>query len=277
GGAASHPRDAARAAAPRGGDRRPVHDQPTRRQPAPAGAPGKRTGPRHTHRPPTRLRARRVTVPRPDRLAQPVHPGRRLGASPRRTGDRGLSPPSRAAPARHDGSTTGEHRMTNPPTGRLVPTVDGNELVVSRTFRAPIEDVWASVTEPDRTARWFGTWKGDAAPGRMIKVQMGFEDQAPWLDKRIDACDPPRRLALSNESGNMRIELLLSYTDGLTELQLVHHLDPTDEIGGYGPGWEYYLDMLAAARDDLPTPSFDDYYPAMKPYYEALPTQTNPA
>jgi len=159
--------------------------------------------------------------------------------------------------------------MTNPPTGRLVPAADGNALVVSRTFPAPIEDVWASVTEPDRTARWFGTWKGDAGPGRMIKVQMGFEEQAPWLDKRIDVCDPPRRLVLSNESGDMRIELLLSHADGLTELRLVHHLDPGDEVGAYGPGWEYYLDMLAAARDDLPTPSFDDYW-AMKPYYEAL-------
>ena len=167
--------------------------------------------------------------------------------------------------------------MTNPPNGRLVQTADGNQLVVSRTFRAPIEDVWASVTEPDRTARWFGTWHGHAAPGRMIKVQMGFEDQAPWLDKRIDACDPPRRLALSNESGDMRIELLLSHSAGETELRLVHHLDPTDEIGAYGAGWEYYLDMLVAARGDLPTPLFDDYYPAMKAYYEALATQTDPA
>jgi uncharacterized protein YndB with AHSA1/START domain len=166
--------------------------------------------------------------------------------------------------------------MTNPPTGRLVPTADDNELIVSRTFRAAIEDVWASVTEPDRTARWFGTWKGDAAPGRMIKVQMGFEDDAPWLDKRIDVCDPPRRLALSDGSGNMRIELLLSYTDGLTELQLVHHLDSTDQVGDYGPGWEYYLDMLVASRDDLPTPSFEDYL-TMKPYYEALRTHADPA
>ena len=54
--------------------------------------------------------------------------------------------------------------MTNPPSGRLVQSADGNAVVVSRTFRAPIEDVWASVTEPDRTARWFGTWTGDAAP-----------------------------------------------------------------------------------------------------------------
>ncbi len=57
----------------------------------------------------------------------------------------------------------------------------------------------------------------------------------------------------------------------------MHHLDPTDGIGEMGPGWEYYLDMLVAARDDLPTPSFDVYYPAMKPYYEALRTQTDPA
>src|SRR6476659_9319895 len=152
--------------------------------------------------------------------------------------------------------------MTNPPSGQVVQTADGIELVVSRRFRAPIEDVWASVTEPDRPARWFGTWTGDAAPGRTIKVQMGFEDQAPWLDKRIDACDPPRRLALSNPSGTMRLE---------------HHLDPGDDGASYGPGWEYYLDMLVAARDDLPTPSFDDYYPAMKRYYEALPVQTGPA
>lgn len=46
--------------------------------------------------------------------------------------------------------------------------------------------------------------------------------------------------------------------NGLTELQLVHHLDPADEVGAYGPGWEYYLDMLVAARDDLPRPSVED-------------------
>lgn len=167
--------------------------------------------------------------------------------------------------------------MTKQPNGRLDPTAYGKQLVVSRTFRAPIQDVWASVTEPERTARWFGTWKGGAAPGRMIKVQMGFEESAPWLDKRIDVCDPPRRLVLSNGSGGMRIELLLSHAGGLTELRLVHHLDPTDDVSAYGPGWEYYLDMLVASRDNLPTPTIDDYYPAMKPYYEALLAEADPA
>ena len=168
--------------------------------------------------------------------------------------------------------------MTNPPTGRLFPTADGNDLVVSRTFRAPIEDVWASVTESDRTERWFGPWEGEAAPGRTIKMQMAYEEKAPWFDVLIDACDPPRRLAVSmkDESGNTRIELLLSHADGRTELRLVQRLDTTEAVGELGPGWEYYLDMLVAARDGRPTPSFDDYYPAMKPYYQALPVQPDP-
>lgn len=160
--------------------------------------------------------------------------------------------------------------MIRAPSGGLFPTADGNDLVLTRTFRAPIEDVWASVTEPDRTARWFGPWEGDAAPGRTIKMQMAYEDQAPWFDVRIDACDPPRRLALSTTDESMRIEVLLSHTDGRTELRFTHHLDTTDGVGDWGPGWEYYLDMLVATRDGSPTPSFDDYYPALKPYYESL-------
>jgi uncharacterized protein YndB with AHSA1/START domain len=169
--------------------------------------------------------------------------------------------------------------MTSPPTGQIFPAPDGTDLVLHRTFRAPIEDVWASVTESDRTARWFGPWEGDAAPGRTIKMQMAYEDRAPWFDVLIEVCDPPRRLAVStiDESGTMRLELLLSHTDGRTELRLVHHLDTTEAIGEMGPGWEYYLDMLVAARDGSPAPSFDDYYPAMKPYFEALPTRTGPA
>jgi uncharacterized protein YndB with AHSA1/START domain len=162
--------------------------------------------------------------------------------------------------------------MTNPPTARLFPTATGTDLVLHRTFRAPVEDVWASVTEPDRTARWMGPWEGDAGPGRTIKVQMAYEEQTPWCDMRIDACEPPRRLAVSmvDDSGTWVLELLLSEVDGGSELKLVQHLESVDGIGEIGPGWEYYLDMLVAARDGAPLPSFDDYYPAMKPYFDGL-------
>ncbi|MDT0320221.1 SRPBCC family protein [Streptomyces millisiae] len=50
--------------------------------------------------------------------------------------------------------------MPPAPTGRLVLTPTGHDLVLTRTYRAPAVDVWASVTEPERTARWFGPWRG---------------------------------------------------------------------------------------------------------------------
>ncbi|GII30643.1 SRPBCC family protein [Planotetraspora mira] len=162
--------------------------------------------------------------------------------------------------------------MSLTPAGRLLRTAAGNDLILSRTFRAPAEDVWASLTEPDRTARWFGPWEGEAAPGRTIKVQMTYEEQAPWCEMRIDACEPPRRLALSatDEFGAWKVELSLSEADGVTELRFVHHLVGEDGIGEIGPGWEYYLDMLVAAREGSPQPDFTDYYPSMKDYFEAL-------
>ncbi|MFJ8745341.1 SRPBCC family protein [Embleya sp. NPDC127516] len=159
------------------------------------------------------------------------------------------------------------------PTGRLHRVDNGVDLVLTRTFRAPVEDVWAAITDPDRTARWYGRWKGEAAPGHTIKVQPAFEDQAPWTDMRIDACDAPTRLALSASDtfGDWHIELLLTADDdGTTELRFTHHLATTDGIGDIGPGWEYYLDMLAATHANTPLPAFDDYHPAQKPYFDSL-------
>jgi uncharacterized protein YndB with AHSA1/START domain len=158
--------------------------------------------------------------------------------------------------------------MTNPPTGRL----EGNDLILTRTFRAGIDDVWASVTESSRTARWFGQWTGEAGPGRTIKVQMAYEETNPWIEARIDVCEPPRRLALStlDEAGAWRMELLLTEAGGVTELRFVHHLTSTEGVGEVGPGWEYYLDNLVAARADEPLPAFNDYYPSMKAYFESL-------
>jgi hypothetical protein len=40
------------------------------------------------------------------------------------------------------------------------------------------------------------------------------------------------------------------------------------EIADVGPGWEYYLDQLVAVTTDAPLPSWDDYFPALRGYYE---------
>ncbi|MEU9337663.1 SRPBCC family protein [Streptomyces sp. NPDC048290] len=163
--------------------------------------------------------------------------------------------------------------MTPPePTGRLERTPAGHDLILSRTYRAPLADVWAGVTEPERTARWFGPWRGEPGPGRTVEVRMAFEESADWSPLRIDACEPPHRLAVSatDAAGTWRLELRLTETAGVTELQLVQHFTDTGALGSVGPGWEYYLDLHTAARTDGPLPDFADYYPAQKAYYDAL-------
>ncbi len=80
------------------------------------------------------------------------------------------------------------------PTGRLVDTDVGRDLVLTRTFEASIEDVWASITESERTARWFASWTGDPGTGKTIRYRLTFEGpDAAEADMTIDVCDPPRR------------------------------------------------------------------------------------
>ena len=159
--------------------------------------------------------------------------------------------------------------MTPTPNGRLLTTTDGLDLVLTRRIRGGIDDVWASITESERTTRWFGRWEGPTGSGAAIRVQMTFEEGAGWSDAVIESCEPPHRLALavSDEAGGWFIEVRLAAAGEHTDLTFVQHRLGADGVGDIGPGWEYYLDQLIASRESQPLPSFDDYHPSMSAYY----------
>jgi uncharacterized protein YndB with AHSA1/START domain len=162
--------------------------------------------------------------------------------------------------------------MTPEPGGRLQPTAEGRDLVLTRSFRASIEDVWGSITESERTARWFASWTGEPGAGKTIRYRMSFEGEAPEADMLIEVCEPPHHLAVAtrDEYGGWHLEAKLVEVDGVTELTFVHHLEDEVNVGEVGPGWEYYLDMLVASRGDDQVPDFDDYFPGQQAYYEGL-------
>jgi uncharacterized protein YndB with AHSA1/START domain len=158
------------------------------------------------------------------------------------------------------------------PTG-VIEERDGRKVLVqTRTFRAPVEDVWAAVTEPERLARWIGTWTGDPTSGA-VSFRMLFEGEDHESEEmEIRACEPPYRLHLTSRVGSETwlLELDLSHADGITTLTFAQPEVTLEQVGGVGPGWDYYLDRLVLVESggDPATLSFErDYYPSTSAHY----------
>lgn len=163
--------------------------------------------------------------------------------------------------------------MTPTPTGILEHRPDGTtDLVVGRRTTEAVETVWTQLTEPERTAAWFGPWRGERRPGAVIEVQMGFEEGDHWVEARIISCNPERGFVVStsDDAGSWNLEIELIDHGDEREVRLIHHLSSVDGIGEIGPGWEFYLDLFSASLTGADRPTFDAYYPGMKEYFEKL-------
>lgn len=160
--------------------------------------------------------------------------------------------------------------MITTPTGQVVPTATGRDLVLDRVLPGSLDDAWASITESERLGRWFCTWTGEARVGGSVELSFVAEEGDATSQAEILACEPPNHLLVStqDQGGTWLLEVTLTRVDSdRTRLRFVHHLDEAARPGEIGPGWEYYLDRLVAALDGSPMPDFDDYYPSLAPAY----------
>ncbi|MFI7483751.1 SRPBCC domain-containing protein [Kocuria sp. M1R5S2] len=167
--------------------------------------------------------------------------------------------------------------MTARPTGHLE---SGAHLVLTRTFRTSVHDLWAAVTETERLARWIGTWTGDPSSGR-VEFLMTAENSDRPEPVIIRRCIPPHRLGvtLGTTADSWRVDLDLDDDDGTSLLRLTHRYPDPAELESVGPGWEYYLDRLVAAETGGDPDAVDfarDYHPAMSGYYRELAGQLRP-
>lgn len=164
--------------------------------------------------------------------------------------------------------------MTATRTG-TVTTIDGQpNLVLTRTFGSPAEAVWQTFTDSDRLRAWIGHWEGDPTTGH-VSFFMTAEAEDPEPEQyTIVECDRPRRFAgdTSQGSGAWHLWFELDETAGVTTLTFGQRLNPGEDVGSIGPGWEYYLDRAEAAHEgrDASAVVWDDYYPALRDEYAAL-------
>lgn len=127
-----------------------------------------------------------------------------------------------------------------------------------RRFGAPLDEVWAWITDPDQSAKWIGRWTGDPSTGS-LHLHVDTEAARGTQDLVIETCAPPRELVVRLET--WQVGLTLSHGNSVTTVELAQGIDDADDAEQVGPVWDYYLDRLTAATShgDLEGMSFDDY------------------
>jgi uncharacterized protein YndB with AHSA1/START domain len=157
-------------------------------------------------------------------------------------------------------------------TGRGTVERDGESFALRfvREYEAPIADVWSAVATPERAARWIGELRGTPGVGERVDLVMGdTADEVAALE--IIECREPHRIMLGWQfPGTPRTSVtvdLAAVGPDRTSVTLRHSGWKRDEIAGYGCGWQHYADALAAHLAGGPLPVFDDYYPALLPYW----------
>jgi hypothetical protein len=93
--------------------------------------------------------------------------------------------------------------MTPTPTGQVIPTAIGRDLVLERVLPGSIDDAWVSITESDRLARWFCTWSGEPRVGATLELSWSPRTMPPRRRRSSHASQAGCRLVrcLTNPSG----------------------------------------------------------------------------
>ena len=153
--------------------------------------------------------------------------------------------------------------------GQVTEVPDGVQVRFRRSWPDPIGDVWAALTEPDRTARWFGRYEGERRVGGAGTLTMTHEEGAVGEPMRIVECEPPRRLVVQWESEQAwLIELDLTEEQDRTVLVFTQVFPAGTDAGDYVLGWHWYLDHLDAEVSGGPAPAgWDDFLAATGPAY----------
>ena len=158
---------------------------------------------------------------------------------------------------------------------------DGTGIVrMEDRLGSAIGDVWSALTEPLRLGRWYGVVEGDLRLGGEFHARL---PDAGDRQCRVDACEPPQRLALTmrdpdpqpGQPDNTVIEVTLSADGDHTNLVVEERGIPLNLLAAYGVGVQLHVESLAdhlagRERDDTQA-RWDELLPA----YRALAANVN--
>ncbi|HEX3271382.1 MAG TPA: SRPBCC family protein [Ktedonobacterales bacterium] len=110
-------------------------------------------------------------------------------------------------------------------------------VLLRRGYDAPIDDVWAALTEPDRIKRWFMPISGELRVGGSFQLEGNAGGE-------ILACEPPRlfRVTFGGPTSLVEVRLTAQGESGaLLELEHTVPIEMAQSGAGalyVGPGWD---------------------------------------
>jgi uncharacterized protein YndB with AHSA1/START domain len=144
---------------------------------------------------------------------------------------------------------------TNAGDGAVREVAEGYELRFDRVYNAPIEDVWALITEPDRVEEWLGVADVELRVGGRFRL---LEVGGQGIAGVILTLEEPNLIEYTWDSaewtgGTVRYEL--SEVAGGTRL-VFRHIHPAKSWGEFRykslAGWHALLDLLELAVEGRP-------------------------
>src|SRR5579871_4053897 len=128
-------------------------------------------------------------------------------------------------------------------------------------IEAPVEKVWAHITEPERIAGWLMPNDFVAKPGANFTFHCKVQGE---IRCQVLEVIPPRKLAYSFKSSLTRVETVVTITlapkGKHTRVTLQHsgwdRLPPADQglADLFGSGWGGYLENLRATAGEAAEP-----------------------
>jgi len=155
-------------------------------------------------------------------------------------------------------------------------SADGKGVVrMEDRFDTDINDLWAAVTDPRRLARWYGEVEGDLRLGGEFRARI---PSAGDRTGRVDACEPPHRLALTMRDPDPQpgqpdetvIETTLTADGNQTILVVEDRGMPLDLLAAYGAGVQIHVENLAAHIAGLERGGAEARWDELVPAYQAL-------
>lgn len=158
-------------------------------------------------------------------------------------------------------------------------------LRVERALKAPIEKVWAYLTDSEKRATWFAGGPFDLRVGGRTELRFDHDklsdEPSPsgWSNGgkpgfgEITAIDPPRLLAWRDEGigeGGSDIRFELTAQGDATLLVITHQLPQRKDRVGVSGGWTAHLNILEDVLACQKPRGFWTMHEASKQHYDRI-------